>query len=442
MQTRLHLYQSSLALVALLFTQTSLAREIIASSCSFQNVEAALLQTRDGDTLTIPAGNNCLWGDNGIVVDKEITIQGQGTGSNGTRLIRSIATSVPLITFDCSSRPLAFKLKGIRFEGLFDPTLSDQLNDRAVQTVRGCQDFVISNNVFTGFAVAGIDVTNHVVPTGLNGIDNNQTNRGVIANNRFIENFKGTLGYGITVSSGGLNPLFIPYGSQDFLFIEDNYFAMNRHAVTSNFDATYVLRNNIIEDNYPNFTPIDTHGKTSTGTDLRGGTKRVEIYNNIIRVTGNGNYRHQAGGVATNNSSFGGVGLRGGEALVYNNTISNFRFPIVLYPEFPVNSVDCDAIAADSNRNTNPSSPFYDKQSTNVYLWNNTLSNVDGNPVSNITFGSMAQCATAYRLGIEYHSSSFSYTPYPYPHPLRNLDNSSILDFIPVILSGTQKDTD
>ena len=284
----------------------------------------------------------------------------------------------------------------------------------------------------TGFAATGIDITDFT--------NNNPKNSGVIANNRFIENFRVGLGYGISVSSGGRNELEIPFGSESFVFIEDNYFARNRHAVTSNFDATYVFRNNLIEDNYPNFTPVDTHGKTTPEIDLRGGTKRAEIYNNVIRDTGDANYLHQAGGVQTNNPSLGGIGLRGGEVLVYNNTISNFRFPVILYPEANSNGSDCDAIDPDSVRD--PNSPFFEKLSTDVYIWNNTLTNVNGNIVTTPAFGSQNQCSPApvgpYRLGHEYHLSSFEYTPYPYPHPLRPIDDSSVLDFLPAILSGAK----
>ena len=284
MVVKLELCRVLVFLGGLLFAHSGFAKNIVANSCAFADVQTALWQARDGDTLAIPAGV-CQWADNSLEIDKEIEIVGRGANTGGTHIIRSVATSAPLMRFDCLARPLAFKLSGVRFQGLFNPSLSNALNDRGVQTIHGCQDFLISNNVFTGFATGGVDITDNS--------NNNARNRGVIAENRFIENFKVGLGYGVTVSSGGRNNLDISYGSQNFVFIEDNYFAKNRHAVTSNFDAAYVLRHNLIEDNYPNFTPVDTHGRTSVDPDDRGGTKIVEIYNNVIQNNDDATYMHQ-----------------------------------------------------------------------------------------------------------------------------------------------------
>ena len=97
----------------------------------------------------------------------------------------------------------------------------------------------------------------------------------------------------MTASSGGLNELEIPFGSESFVFIDDNY---------------------------PNFSAIDTHGDTTA--DERGGTKIVELYNNRIEQSEEIDFFHGTSGV--NNPGFAGTGLRGGKQLFFDNVIANF----------------------------------------------------------------------------------------------------------------------
>ena len=398
---------------------------ISAQSCEYDDVSMALSNINDGENLLIPSGI-CDWQGNSLEINKEISITGAGIDVNGTTLIRSEPTSAPLITFNCLSRPLAFTVEQIKFQGRFESSSTIPTPDRGLLSAHGCQDFVISDNEFTGFAATGIDITDFT--------NNNPRNSGVIANNRFIENFRVGLGYGISVSSGGRNELEIPFGSESFVFIEDNYFAKNRHAVTSNFDAAYVLRHNHIEDNYPNFAAVDTHGQTDPapnpdpeGIGGRGGTKVIEVYNNTIMQNEEIDFLHNSGGV--NNPGFAGIGLRGGAAVIFDNEITNYRKPIVLLVE---TSQACSEL----------SPPLVDKQPSDVYLWNNNLEDNRGAAVTGLSFGLQGECEHLFREGVEYFfNRPAGYTPYPYPHPLRNLSVGSeddILDFVPAIISGTK----
>jgi len=389
---------SLLFLAILAHGSQSHAKNVTASSCAFNDVRASIVDAIDGDNVIIPAGQ-CDWGGQSLEIRKEISLSGAGSNANGTVIIRSVATSDPLIVFHCLDKPLGFSLSAIRFEGLFNPNLNN-IFDRGVTTAHGCQDFLITNNTFTGFAGAGVDISDHT--------NTNERNRGVISENRFIENFKVGGGYGVSVSSGGRNELPIDYGSNNFVFIEDNYFAKNRHAITSGLDAAYVARYNTIEDNYPRYSAIDTHGKTFS--DDRGGTKIVEIYNNIIRQNDNADYLHQTTGVINNEPGFTGVGLRGGTGVVYNNTITNYRQPITLLVEL-VGTASCADFTP----------PLEDQQPTDIHLWNNTLIDKDGNNTTEIAFGIQNECGHMFREGIEYVFTPLNnYGQYPYPHPLRS----------------------
>ena len=312
----------------------------------------------------------------------------------------------------------------MKFQGRFESSLDIATPDRGILSANGCQNFLISDNEFTGFAATGVDITDFT--------NTNPRNSGVIANNRFIENFRVGLGYGISVSSGGRNELEIPFGSESFIFIEDNYFAKNRHAVTSNFDAAYVLRYNHIEDNYPNFAAVDTHGQTDPapnpdpqGIGGRGGTKVIEVYNNTIMQNDEIEFIHQTAGI--DNPGFAGIGLRGGAAVIFDNEIINYRKPIALLIE---TSEPCE----------NFTPPLIDRQPSDVYVWNNTLEDNRGTAVTGLSFGLQGECENLFREGIEYFfERPRSYTPYPYPHPLRGLVDElqiDILDFLPAIING------
>lgn len=410
-------------------------KEVVAKSCLYEDVAQALAQTTAGDTLVLPEGR-CEWGANSLEIKTALTVVGAGSDdASGTVLVRTNKTSAPLLLFNCLRNHFAFEVQRIKFEGMFDPSLSSAEADGGILSAHGCQDFLIHNNVFTGFANGGIDITDHT--------NMNPHNRGVIAKNRFVENFKAGLGYGVSVSSGGNNQLDIPFGGESYVFIEDNYFANNRHAVASNLDAAYVFRHNEIVNNYPNYTAIDTHGKTFS--DTRGGTKRVEIYGNVIQQTVGFEYRHNTSGVINNSPAFAGIGLRGGSAVIYDNQILNYRSPIVLLIE---SSSPCDTL--------NP--PFDDKQPSGVSVWNNAMQDHMGNVVTNLNFGLRNECQHMFREGVEYTLSELDgYQPYPYPHPLRPVESEvppiepetpptepempedGILDFLPAIISGAKK---
>lgn len=410
-------YISRLATLLVLTSSVDLAYGAtrFAQSCSYSDVSTALVDSAAGDELVIPAGE-CDWKGSSLVVTKPVTIK--GSGREHTVLIRSERTSEPLIFVGCSVDNTSASISGIKFQGLFDPK-TGFAGDRGVALAHGCQDFKVFDNEFTGFANAGLDVSDHN--------NRNPFQRGVIFNNRFIENFRVGLGYGISVTAGGRNELNIAFGSQNFVFIEDNYFSKNRHAVTSNLDATYVLRHNLIEDNYPNFAVIDTHGKTFS--DDRGGTKMIEVYSNTIRQNDQISYIHTTSGTSNNNPAFAGIGLRGGAALIYDNTVTAYRFPLVFLIESATACADL-------------TSPLPDKQPAGVYVWSNEFVDHRGGIVNDISLGGDQRCEHLFSLDGDYFlRPKTGYLPFTYPHPLRGQSESGldILEFLPAILSGAKQ---
>ena len=383
----------------------SIAKTVESHSCNFADVQDALELAEINDTLLIPSGT-CVWQDDSLLVTKQVNIQGSGV--DHTVLRRSVATSKPLIQIDCLSVNQAFAISAIKFQGLFNPSHAD----KGLALSNGCQDFRIFNNVFTGFGSVGIEVTDYS--------DRNPNQRGVIFKNRFVENFRVGLGYGISVASGGRDSSEVQFGSENFVFIEDNFFSKNRHSVASNLGATYVLRHNIIVDNYPNYSAVDTHGQTH---DELAGTKGIEVYQNKIFQNEEIAFQHDIPG--NDNPGFTGIGLRGGQALIYDNEISNFRFPITLLVEIVGNN-PCEGLVP----------PLEGRQPSGVYVWNNRLIDNSGNTVTQLSLGGNYDCEHIFFLNQDYfYYRKPNYKAYDYPHPLRM--EGDILYFIPAILSST-----
>src|SRR6266404_1914179 len=125
---------------------------------------------------------------------------------------------------------------------------------------------------------------------------------GVIYHNEFIDNWYTYLGYGIAVNgSPSTWKGSVTLGSANALFIEDNFFDLNRHCVTASNGAIYVARYNTVIDNYQDAAAFDAHGLTPSWPR---GTRSVEIYNYTV----------------TNSiTRWAGADIRGGGGVIWGN---------------------------------------------------------------------------------------------------------------------------
>jgi len=168
-------------------------------------------------------------------------------------------------------------------------------------------------------------------------------------------------------------------GSQNAVFIEDNYFYDNRHGVASNFGSRYVVRYNsmVSTQRTRNFGIIDAHGRGGYGA----GSRSWEIYQNTFQ---------------TDPSSISATGpyIRGGDGVVFDNTFSS-SFSRVLD-------------LTDEGKCTG-SYPIQD-QTREAYIWGN------GNGPVRVS----SNCTDFIKENRDYFLKPMpSYTPYAYPHPLR-----------------------
>ena len=100
---------------------------------------------------------------------------------------------------------------------------------------------------------------------------------------RFIRVELNNYGYGIIVGAeSNANKQWISdpeFGSNKFVFIENNYFRETRHALTGSSNAKYVFRFNKVEDNWVT-KAIDMHGAGDFNNVFS--SRAAEIYNNNI----------------------------------------------------------------------------------------------------------------------------------------------------------------
>jgi Concanavalin A-like lectin/glucanases superfamily/Right handed beta helix region len=373
--------------------------DITATSGSKADIQAAVDMAQLGDTVIIPTGN---WNFSGTVTLKE-RINVKGMGRDNTVLLKSDQNNAPMFELTASSGT-AFKISDITLNGigyqLFKTNPNSTILDTGLIIYGKATDFVIQNCRFTGFTNSGVKF--EASPAALQGHPS-----GVISNNQFTDIYYHTptfsLGYGVNVAGDEGWPTELQLGSSNKVFIEDNYFEHNRHCIAANYGGRYVFRNNTVIDNYYPFAAIDAHGKY-VGTH---GTRSYEIYDNII-----------SGGIEWNDTPHGtwGIGLRGGNGVVFNNTFTGMWRAIYITIEYFYSL----------------SSPTYpvDDQITDLWLWNNIH---NGNIMTSLSLGWNDQMAIDLGPFLQedrdYHFAvKPGYVAYTYPHPLLNLAGCWKLD--------------
>ncbi len=271
--------------------------------------------------------------------------------------------------------------------------------DNGLGLLHGCMDFKIHDAAFNKFSNAGISVRDG--------------GRGVIYQNEFFSNFKcqdentlvpredGTnwkftepiacLGYGVAVYGDDTWSATIQLGTPNAVFIEDNVFSDNRHAIASNYGSNYVVRYNEIAhtERARNFGIVDAHGSSEYGH----GSRSWEVYHNTLIDN------------TTTQWNTTGILMRGGDGVVFDNIVpSTFGWGIGLTTED-----DCDT-AVDYPQ---------EDQTRSAYIWGNHAPDSDMLELPTIPFESYAPACL--QEGRDFFMFEMpNYVPYLYPHPLRD----------------------
>ncbi len=102
-------------MIAICLSSSASANTIQASSCSRADVQAAINQAQDGDTVLVPAGE-CTWNSEVSIQNKTITLIGAGSGAGGTKIIYG-GTNHSLLEIDAGNKTGKMEITGFWFYG-------------------------------------------------------------------------------------------------------------------------------------------------------------------------------------------------------------------------------------------------------------------------------------------------------------------------------------
>lgn len=231
-------------------------------------------------------------------------------------------------------------------------------------------DFRVDHCYFEGFGFAGVRVEGD--------------SSGVVDHAIFIDNYKSgieNLGYGVVVYGEGCWDAEPQPGGAQAIFVEDSLFVGNRHAVAASAGAHYVFRHNQVLHNVV-ACAVDAHGM---GYGSAHGTRYVEIYRNVIRDPVH---------------NWCGIGIRGGAGVVFENTVEDYKNPILLILEWGTPDIyKAEYPARD--------------QVQQLYIWNNQITGGSSEPQVDETGVGFIVVNRDYFTG-----PLPGYVPYEYPHPL------------------------
>lgn len=396
------------------------------------NFNTAHSSASPGDRLILPAGTFTVTQQ--LTVTKPVSVIGQGISS--TQLYRDASVSDAtlesweiLLWFQINSNiPANITVSGIKFTSKFPEIIMGDGGSRADDIgieMDNCVDFKIHDCRFEYFGNGGVSVTHkdHIA-------------RGIIYNNQFYFNAKGYdglgLGYGVVIYGASQKWIKNPrYGSKNFIFIEDNTFDYHRHSIAAGSCALYVARHNTftnnIRSNDSSIQVCDAHAARggSLGSQNTFSTRAVEIYNNSMVNTTFLNGTTITPGGDSRNLVERAIMLHGGAGMIYNNTISGFRFASgasidqepYLAATYPYNPYSMGWL---SGMRKGASHTGTDSQNgeDDIYYYSNTFT-----PYVDLV-----------HISEEYHdygqgffavnrdwqlSAKPGYVAYPYPHPMR-----------------------
>src|SRR5438093_4062766 len=285
----------TLAVIAGICASSELhAATISAASVSSTDVSAAILAAKDGDTIALPAGS-AVW-NSPVTCTRAVTFVGAGT--NNTLIFSTMSTG--------GGDPSAMSLLI-----LYGP--QDQVSRVAnIQFIGSYGGGDGGCAILAGTGPVRID---HCVISNFNfGVYSTST--GVIDHVTFANNFVNVRSYGSGTGAWNWQNLYpIPFDSLNYLFVEDCSFMFDSrtassrgyHAIASSGQgSSYVVRHCTIISTADQFGPaFDWHGDNGDGTH---GNLSSQVYANNFIISG-----------SSSMDKF--VDARGGEGLVYSNTV-------------------------------------------------------------------------------------------------------------------------
>lgn len=292
----------AIILAILFLPQISLAATINAASCEQADVQAAINQAVDGDTVMVPAGS-CTWNSNSCIsagnycapvyINKSIILQGAGADQTIINDSTDIAWNKPALYIGCSAATYV-RITQFSFTG--------QNGGEAFIKIGGCsKGFRVDHNKFLTSAGRGIMTLGNTT--------------GLIDNNTFLNPSDEYIDIEGSNSQSWQEDFSSVFGTKNAVFVENNYWSYDSaftengaNALDSNQGARWVFRHNKV-DSWRNSQPIELHGWMLAGAGVAG-TRSFEIYNNEFNI------------LDSSYTAWNAIRIRGGEGVIFNNAFT------------------------------------------------------------------------------------------------------------------------
>ena len=327
---------------------------VTAASGSASAIQSAVNSLGSGGgTVNIPAGTFNLGGS--VKVPANVTLIGAGMDKT-------------VLKTSGSSQYIAVQGDNVRISGF---TLTDPNNNGGNGVLVGGS----SGSRIRQFRIDHLHIQGY---DGQAGVRVEGDCEGVIDHCTIIGTGATSLNYGVVIYGDDVWQTDMQLGTEHAVFVEDCQFSNFRHAIAANNAAHYVFRYNTLQNGVKN-QAIDAHGPYYNG---ESGTLAFEIYGNVIKDP------ESAG-------SERGMRLRGGGGVVFDNTVTGYKYGVMLAVE-------------DGQTGSYP----YPQMLHDVYIWDNT---VNGGQEVVVQSGSTSDI----KENREYYLKAMpGYKPYAYPHPL------------------------
>jgi hypothetical protein len=389
-----------------------IAIRVYAASGSASDIQAAVNSiSSSGGTVYVPAGT-FHWNGEQVTIPGGVNVIGASlAGTDGYPNFNAYIASTILHNDKAPpNMPTMFvingvngkptRISGIQFEAT-PPINYTAENSQVGQAIEAymTKNLRVDHNTFINFANVAASISSS------SGWDPTANATGVfdhnIVDNPYKLNTEPTVGYwrwgyGF-YAVGNMKPDFSPPNwdsdithfigkfqivpGATIMYVEDNHFSRTRHATDGASGAWGVIRYNLMDNAYPNWGDIDSHGSFGPYS-ARG----FEVYSNTI--IGPSQWSDNIA-----------IRLRDGSGMIFNNTFTNSRS-------------GSNVMVSLENDDSGNLYPF--THVNNTYIWGNT--HVNSSLLSNT--GGYIENANYFLRAPNQAQDGFIYTPYPYPHPL------------------------
>jgi hypothetical protein len=389
------IFAVTLLSLSVLTVSSGIAGTVIAASCSQNDVQAAVNDSVDGDTVLVPPGT-CAWTSSvSIPATKGIVLQGAGIGNTVISITSGNALDMEGVEGTCS-----------RVTGF---TFNRTGSDSTIHINGTCKAWRFDNNRLTGDKFHDAIV--------VKGITYGVIDHNVLVNGRVLVS-SSTLGH-----DSWLLPLTL--GTANAVYIEDNEYPATvfSNAVDANKGARFVFRYNTLTDTYVEaHSGCQNHGRGVFSWEIYGNTFNTTkwiyrpfllragtgvVYDNVLT----GQWTRPKIDVDDQRSCLTCGGLWSAELCNGNSAFDGNNVGENGYP--------CrDQIGRSTDDSLFSNAPYPAQALEPAYAWDNTYGGtgvlIEHNP---------ALCSNS-ENHIQENRDYFNnaerpnYTPYPYPHPL------------------------